>query len=252
MANYTVQTITPNQQNPTRPDRSSSHAADTKGRTRSSSPSVYHSSSSAGCSNFDGNHHLSSCYKFKAMSVEMSSELVKAKKLCFRCLAGTHIGSDCPHSEICNNNGCRGLHHPLLHGAPRIYPVKQAGKSTRQNVDFKLPSSFKSPPPSRSTTPTVEEAPNFAGCTEIVHRGTLLPIVPVEIRSNGIGIKTYALLDNGSEITMVTGRIAELARLRGPKGTTKIRTVNGHAEPKKTMRVAFQLAATRGARKRFV
>lgn len=71
-----------------------------------------------------------------------------------------------------------------------------------------------------------------------------MPIVLGEVRLNGRCIKTYIMLDICSEITMVTGRLAERAGLHGPKEKTSIGTVNSRAQPQTAMRVSFKLAST--------
>ena len=77
-----------------------------------SNPIVYHASSTI-CPNCGESHSIDACQPFNAMPVEKRADLVKSKRLCFRCLAKDHIGTDCSRSEICNHGGCRGLHHPL-------------------------------------------------------------------------------------------------------------------------------------------
>ena len=55
-------------------------------------------------------------------------EIAKRCKLCFRCYAGGHSGKPCPRSRQCGLNGCKELHHRLLHGRSETEP-----KSTDQN-----------------------------------------------------------------------------------------------------------------------
>ena len=246
MAEYSVNASVLSSRDQQKPSRTSSASSSSRSRNQQSGPAVYHANATS-CSNCTGNHAIDSCYKFKALTVEGRAEVIKLKKLCFRCLANDHIGADCPRSETCNNNGCKGLHHPLIHGAPRLFPPK-----TTPRVEFSPKVDYKSPPPSpstaRSPSTSGDEATQFSGATSnsAVHRGTLLPIVPVVIKANGTTVKTYALLDNGSEITMVTKRLAEQTHLQGPIESTTIGTVNGAAPPQPTMRVAFQVAATEG------
>ena len=49
------------------------------------------------------------------MNVSDRWKIARQCQLCYRCLADGHYGAACPRSRQCAQNGCRELHHRLLH-----------------------------------------------------------------------------------------------------------------------------------------
>ena len=124
-------------------------------------------------------------------------------------------------AQECGVEECKRLHHPLLHGAPRMYP--------------KLPSTSSTHHPS-STNP-------FSGT---VSHGdddetTLLPIVPVLIELNSRTWSGYGLLDPGSQISMITNTLANELRLEGKRTELKTGTYHGCDTTADTTKVSFKI-----------
>lgn len=70
------------------------------------------STSSQLCCICNENHHIRSCTKFLAMTVNERSNAIREKRRCFNCLQGFHS------SRICRSGRCRHCsrkHHELLH-----------------------------------------------------------------------------------------------------------------------------------------
>ena len=190
------------------------------------SPQVFSTTLPATCPCCDGSHTLSSCKKFKSLAVEKRAELLKDKKRCYRCLDHCHLAADCPRTEKCGKDGCKSPHHPLMHGAPRMYPKR--GAEEERKVRFKIP-----------------ESSPFAGTAVVAagHRVTLMPIVPVTLSANGLSIKTLALLDTGAEISMIRQDIAKRLRLKGPVEISKISTFHGLDPSLETQKVNFMASS---------
>lgn len=148
-------------------------------------------------------HHLKDCRQFKAVPVEKRATIVKECNACFRCLGRDHLSREYRRTERCNQTNCDGVHHPLLHGAPRMYPKVGSPKTTK-----------------------------FSGsiATESTKR-TLLPIVPVILRANGKKYHLFALLDGGSEISVIRKKVATLLGLKGRMERVVTRTVDGESRP---------------------
>ena len=63
------------------------------------------------CSLCGANHCIRQCQKYLQKSVPFAKQV----RLCYRCLDEGHLGKLCPKSRQCGLNGCRKLHHRLLH-----------------------------------------------------------------------------------------------------------------------------------------
>ena len=128
-------------------------------------------------------HHLKDCRQFKGVPVERRAQIVKEANVCFRCLGNDHLSRSCVSTERCTRADCNGVHHPLLHGAPRMYPKKLAANS-----------------------PTLE---GFSGsvATGSAGKHTLLHIVPVILKMNGNDHLLYGLLISGWCIGGPSGQI---------------------------------------------
>ena len=109
-------------------------------------------------------------------------EYVKLKGRCFSCLKGNHTLRECRIKQNCRDH-CRKLHHPLLH-------------------DGVIPDN------SEEVTPSV-----VASTT--CNWNDLFGVISVKIQStHGFEI-TYALLDPGSQITLMKSSMTRRLDLRG-------------------------------------
>ena len=183
-------------------------------------------------------HKLASCGKFKGLTVEKRSEIAKESRVCFRCLSSEHLSPACDRSVTCTVTGCKGLHHPMLHGAPRMFP-KSGATGGRASFATKA----KEPTKEKETDDTEE---HFSGSTAgSSSSAVLLPIVPVTIEANGKLVKTFALLDAGSELTLVVKSLAEKVELKGPSKNILITTING-TKSMRQQSVSFRIASDDG------
>ena len=177
------------------------------------------SQSENGCPTCGNKHDLDQCARFKDLSVEKRAEIVKNNRRCFRCLKGGHRSIDCQQTVPCEKDGCKYKHHALLHGAPVMW--KRRSSSAKKN-------------------------PPLCGTTRASKIITMLPIVPVYVAMDGLSIKTYALLDSGSEITLIRGDIADALLLTGPYEEQRIGTFHAQDPVIKTRRVNFHLSSLEG------
>ncbi|KAI9554932.1 hypothetical protein GHT06_020212 [Daphnia sinensis] len=94
-----------------------------KPKKSTTSPMVFSTTVNiASCPYCGGAHRLYLCEKFKALNPAERSEVVREKRCCYRCLDDRHLSSECKREKECGTEDCKRLHHPLLHGAPRMYP----------------------------------------------------------------------------------------------------------------------------------
>ena len=132
-------------------------------------------------------HRLMECKEFLDASYDSKIEFVKQNKLCWNCLSKGHETKNCISTFRCRKNLCQKKHHTLLH--PEIPDVENPVSSN--NVQYK-------------TSPK-----------------TFLQIIPVIVTNGVKSVKTSALLDNGSESTLISKRLSDELNLAGdPKNVT--------------------------------
>ena len=154
--------------------------------------------------------------------MDKRAKIVKDSSLCLRCLDSGHLGKECTKTERCSKPECDGVHHSLLHGAPRLFPKRTESKPS-------TPATFSGSVASRS-----------------VGRRILLPIVPIILKTNEKEFPLYALLDSGSEISVIKGKSANLLNLHGRVERVATRTVNGETKSVDRKIVNFSVSSTDG------
>ena len=60
-------------------------------------------------------HEVWVCGDFKQWDIPKRWECAKKFKLCFRSLGEDHLGQYYNRTRVCDQNGCKELHHRLLH-----------------------------------------------------------------------------------------------------------------------------------------
>jgi hypothetical protein len=153
--------------------------------------------------------------------VEKRAEIVKEARLCIRCLGSDHLLSSCTQTKRCNQPNCEGVHHSLLHGAPRLYPKRKEAKPTTDEF-------------SGSVTTTISSG------------HTLLRIVPIILKTGGKEFSLYAVLDPGSQISVITRRTARSFNLRWPVKRVIINSVDGESKPTDQEIVNFEITSKDG------
>ena len=159
-----------------------------------------------------GQHEVWKCELFKGLPHEEKRKVVQRGGLCNKCLAKGNIAKDCPKVNFkCQHSGCGGGHHTLMHRNP---VRTERDVNTQQQLQ---PSEV--PVRSRneigaSNGNGVAVAAAGAGETRVC-----LGIIPIKVRGKGGGrvIETYALLDNGSEVTLCHERLVKELGLDGQR-----------------------------------
>ncbi|XP_037024126.1 uncharacterized protein LOC119066014 [Bradysia coprophila] len=129
-------------------------------------------------------------------NIEQRWNLIKEKKLCFSCLMTGHNANNCTRLYQCGIDGCQRNHNKVLHNK-----MKVEGKVEQQN---------------NITLATVQSS----------HR-TNLRILPVIVCFNGREVKTYALLDNGSQSTLITSSLVDRLGVTGISSPIILQWPNG-------------------------
>ena len=145
------------------------------------------------CFMCSGLHRIWKCDKFKKLTYEEKRKFVQRNLLCFKCLCAGHYARECPKIEFkCRIEGCNKEHHTLLHPTSMITTVNKQNKGTNV-TDEEIRSEL------QEGESRASKAATGAGVR------VCLNVVPVCIQAkekSGPIIKTYALLDSGSEVTL--------------------------------------------------
>ncbi|XP_058828499.1 uncharacterized protein LOC131688314 [Topomyia yanbarensis] len=138
---------------------------------------------------------VSRCNRFEGFSYDSKWATVKECKLCRKCLR-KHNGS-CKQQKQCGINGCIYLHHPLLHN-----------QNSHQDKA------------STSKLPMFPSEPKHPEQSCNLHQGqsaVLFRILPVILYGSEKEVKTYAFIDDGSELTLMEQSLAEELGVEGPR-----------------------------------
>lgn len=154
---------------------------------------------SAKCSMCSGDHAVYECSQFLALTTEERLSHVKGKSICFVCLKQGHKAIECKVTRRCAIDGCSGRHHSLLH--------KGSAKSK-----------------SEDRLATV----NHCGHDRPVDGHVCLGMIPVRLRSGNAEVVGYALLDNGSDVTLIRSGCLKLLGLNEEQSSVVVQTVSGN------------------------
>uniref|UniRef100_A0A5S6QFT7 FLYWCH-type domain-containing protein n=1 Tax=Trichuris muris TaxID=70415 RepID=A0A5S6QFT7_TRIMR len=169
-------------------------------------------SNSATCALCQGSHLLSNCPEFVKCTPNRRTELVRDVRLCFACLNGTHEARRCPERVRCDVAHSNRRHHPLLHGSFRVYPPVGYG----DDGDAR----------DRTSSPGKVQTANI-GANTIDHDTVCLSMVPVTVMANGASVRTFALLDPGSQGTLITDEMARDMNLARAPSDVRLLTFHG-------------------------
>jgi hypothetical protein len=137
----------------------------------------------------DNTHTIKVCPKFKSEHTDKRWEWVAKHRLCFRCLSVSHRRDRCKSKRKCATCNMSG-HHTLLHNFKKEDAIQResvAENATSANV--------------------------WSGQTKKVY----LKVVPVCVEGPTGSINTYALLDEGSTVTLVEKAVADGVGAIGPE-----------------------------------
>ena len=159
------------------------------------------------CAYCEKDHHLYKCKKFLSLNVNDRWKWVKEEKLCFRCILANHRRDTC-RAKSCNVSGCTKPHNRLLHALPQ--PSAEPD----------------SPQPSEDPPTTAATVAQLFSCDMPV-KHTYLKVVPVSVCGPKGSIDTYALLDEGSTVSLLDQDVALRIGTQGPTTAMEINTLKG-------------------------
>lgn len=158
-------------------------------------------------------HTLEVCEKIKEQTPKERIRFLATKGLCFGCLTQGHLSKSCRKRMQCSE--CSGKHPSILHVTRDAPALQERDENRNTEVTGEVTSAF------------VEAEHENRGHTGAGNKETILPIVPVKIKSKRSDkvMQVYAFLDQGSTATFCTDDVMQQLNLRGRKSELLLTTM---------------------------
>lgn len=156
------------------------------------------------CSRCRERHYLDDCPNFRALPPSQRRVHVEDTRLCTLCLKPNHIADECRTRKVCGLKQCAFQHHPLLHHA------FAGDTSLISNVEPKDVSAMVNAGTARSENPSIS-----------------LGVVPVKLKGPAGEVIVNALLDTGSDATLLSREVMQKLGLAGTTKVLSLTTVHG-------------------------
>ena len=167
-----------------------------------------------------GTHRIWKCTAFMKLTYPDRKKFVQDHHLCMKCLSKGHFLRTCPKVHFrCQEKGCTKEHHTFLHPIEPVGEKNGPGKRDGEVCpDPRIMDGNNSQNDSRLTAAT--------GAAERV----CLSVISVKVQIKGHDkpeVVTYALLDCGSEVTLVHQKLKEELGARGRQIDFLLSRING-------------------------
>ncbi|XP_058826902.1 uncharacterized protein LOC131686906 [Topomyia yanbarensis] len=146
---------------------------------------------------------IAKCNRFLEFSRDSRWATVRDLGLCRRCLR-QHKGV-C-QAKLCGRNGCELKHHETLHKDQKSVP----SDASASNMN-------KTPPTPHHVSPEQKPSSSEHGCHshQVTSSQVLFRYLPIVLHGKHGSIQTFALLDDGSELTLLDNELADELQLEG-------------------------------------
>lgn len=164
------------------------------------------------------NHDVRRCKSLLNLQVPERLKEIANVPLCYGCLCSDHLLPACTTKRRCGTDGCQMWHDPMLHMVPINKRTSQP-RQTSASDEKKVAPKDEQPEPSTSISSPSE----ILHCRESRPEGHLLfRVVPVVLHGPRQDIRTYALLDEGSSVSLIDSDLADELQLEGISSTLKV------------------------------
>ncbi|XP_067626860.1 uncharacterized protein [Eurosta solidaginis] len=193
------------------------------------------------CPICQGQHKPSECKRLTGATVADRWTLVKSRRLCFACLNGGHITSNCRRRKVCDIDGCSRAHHKLLHESRSERPPAPSTSSSRSAS--LVTSRSTSPLNNARQQPLSDKGATVLSCSTNSPKVKLLyRILPGTLYGKQRRVDTYALLDEGSSITMMEDSLVKELNLVGRSYSLNVQWFGGHSVQEPATLVELQIS----------
>ncbi len=166
-------------------------------------------------------HYLSQCASFAQLTPDQVKTWIRRHNQCWRC-ASSHHAAKCDLKKPCSL--CRGLHLCFLHDV-NISPSSTEESATVEKSCFM----------SFSSDRFFLDKPSVSG-------RVMLKVVPVHLRYEDRTLDTFALLDDGSERTILLPVAVEALGIQGVLEDLLLRTVRDDVQVIRGCSIVFQIS----------
>ncbi|XP_011883957.1 PREDICTED: uncharacterized protein LOC105571095 [Vollenhovia emeryi] len=184
------------------------------------------------CSLCKANHYILLCPQYSSRTVQQRLAIINKHKLCFNCL-GSHRASACKNTKRCQKYGHK--HHTSIHQGKATASKPAAGKH-----EATKPESTKTETAVKDAKPP--DANVLHSSSRVATSAVLLATAQIQlVNSHGDSVPARALVDQGSEITLITERLAQSLRLPRIKSSISLVGVGAQRSNKTKGQVSFKI-----------
>ncbi|PIK49544.1 hypothetical protein BSL78_13562 [Apostichopus japonicus] len=186
------------------------------------------------CQLCKGEHDLEECQDFTQKPLVERLTVVKQRGLCFNCLKKNHTARACRSSARCGKADCNWKHNTLLHSERRM------------NSDSSQPASGQQSgaglPQERPHEAVVNS--NQVKCNNLTSKKRVsLRVLQVRVRYHDREMKTWALLDDGSDVSLFEQSLADDLGINEKMKPFSLTTVNSPGVHRKGMEANIMVKA---------
>ena len=176
----------------------------------------------------------------KEADVDERLRLVKVNKLCFNCLSNSHMIKNCKSKVFCRVDNCKKRHHTLLHPVNEGDNSNSSSNDTTQNYQTNQHATIGLNDQTSESPQQSEAAVN----TQLGAKHTFLQIIPVKLSNGHTFIETNALLDCGSDTTLLRKDIAQRLNLKGKQEKLSVTSALSRSHNIDSVTVSFDISST--------
>ena len=169
------------------------------------------------CPACNGNHILMKCQTFERKTFDERVQVMRKAQLCHNCFQYGHIARGCLAKGACQVHGCKRRRHTLLH--PPYQQRSNVNQASEESVSQSTQTLQASQDAQAAQAPSLPSTQGPQSNTTLAGSGKVcLRIVPVKVRSRDTNkeLLTYALLVNGSDVSLCAKDLAmQLGSSRG-------------------------------------
>ena len=161
------------------------------------------------CPACNGNHILTKCQIFGKKTFDERLQIMRQAQLCHNYFHYGHIARGCLAKSACQVDGCSRRHHTLLHPPCQQQPNSNTTSESNVTQATKIPQASQDSRATQVSDPSPTQGGQL-NSTLVGSGKVCLRIVPVKVQSQNSTRKvlTYALLDNGSDVSLCAKDLA--------------------------------------------